>query len=333
MEALYFPRLSLPGMAWTYPNLLFFDRIRTIAPNGVNLETLFDGPTRSLIAEGMVEPLDPTPYIRDDQGDTQALSYFLGAASSQRRRNKKQRMARIHIGKLTYMALTQELIRAGLLRECLHGPNEDRDWLEGQHWVIQHLMSLIAARVLANHQQMPLITDENEAKINLVGSRHSSLTSAKRRLLAVQRLLPIGPDVNIADIVSFRRRNATSLAEFRQLVTELSLRSAEGERGEVDFERRLQAVEQHRRELVRSIQEIQSGRPAITIAISAASIIAPVLEQSPYSVAAGFAGFAYVLWNESANHRRQRQIMRDRLVYAALAQHEFAPRDVDELLR
>ena len=333
MEALYFPRLSLPGLAWTYPNLLFFDRIRTIAPTGVNPRTLFDGPTRSLIAEGLVEPLDPTPYVRDEKGDDLALSYLLGAVSTHRRRKQKQRLARIHVGKLTYMGLTQELMRIGLLRECLRGPNEERDWLEGESWVVDHLMSLIAARVLANHQQMPLITDDNDAKIKLVGSHSSTSTAAKRRLQAVQRLLPIGPDVNVADIVMFRRRHATSLSEFRDFVTDLSLRSADNERGEADFERRLQTAEQHRRELVRAIQEIQSGRPAINIAISAASIVAPILEQSPYSVAAGLAGFGYVLWNEFGNRRSHRQAMRDRLVYAALAQYEFAPRDVDELLR
>ncbi|TBD47120.1 hypothetical protein [Rhizobium ruizarguesonis] len=316
MEALYFPNLSLPHPAWTNPNLLFFDRIQVIAPPRVEA-SYFDYRTRDLISAGLVGPLDPAPYAHDEEGDEMVLGYILGQLFKRRPNSPP---ARIHIGKISYSRLAQRLQEARLLSRVEH-PFDD-GWLEGPQWVIDHLMVVLAMRILAQSEDLPLITSRKDAKRLAVGRLHES-TRDVRRVAAVAKLLPVGADATIDQIVRFKVRHGEELRRFRTVINDLL-------KGEVEidvFYRRLDEAERMRYELANELRVLETRVPGWDLALSCAGVAAPFLENSPYSVAAATVGFGYLVYKLSQERLQARRRRDKKLVYAALAQQQLMPGD------
>lgn len=325
MDALFYPTLSLPGAAWSNPNLLFFDQIGVIAPDGDPLE-LFDGPTRILMDHGLVRRVQPRRYAQDDEDDALILSHLLGMMQSRRRHGE---LARIHLGKIAHTHLPSELRRLGLV-----WPSYGRDWLEGPAWVIDYLMTVIATR-MATHPDLnvSLLTNLQSAERLVVGVPNGEQVRWSRRLRAVARLLPIGPDAELAKIIRFRETHVGELREFRGHVEALIRRSPEGPDGEADFEARLRQAEGLRRHLEGELEAVRTLAPALPIFLTISAITAPTVEASYYSAAAAAASLGYLLYTRGAAQRRERAARRDKLVYAALAAKAFAARSSEELLR
>lgn len=84
-------------MAWTNPNLLYFDRIHVIAPDG-DRKRLFDGPTRALMDYNLVCPINPERYaFGDEESDMRVISHLIGLSSAH---HKIQGIARSHVEKI-----------------------------------------------------------------------------------------------------------------------------------------------------------------------------------------------------------------------------------------
>ena len=323
MEALFYPALSLPGAAWTNPNLLFFDRIGVIAPTGSEQE-LFNGPTRLLIKHDLVRPIDPLRYAVDEDDDGLVLSHLLGMSQ----RQPRCELVQIHLGKLSYSQLPSELIAHKLL-----WPTYSRDWLEGPAWVIDYVMSVLALRILANRDlNLSLLTNLPSAERLVAGIPLRYRTSGSRRLRAVARLLPIGPDAQLEQILDFRQRHQRELRDFRGFLEGLLRRSPGGHDGEADFEARLRRAEEVRDHLVGELGSIRTTAPAFPIALSMSAIAAAVVEASHYSAAAGIAGLGYLLYTRAAAVRREGDVRRDKLVFAALTTRTFAARRGNDIL-
>ncbi|MGO6859805.1 hypothetical protein ACCS99_20055 [Rhizobium ruizarguesonis] len=322
MDALYFPYLSLPDPSWTYPNLLFFDHICVMAPSG-DRHRLFDGPTRALQDYGLVRTIDPTRYAGSESEDAQVLAYLTGVSQTKRR---DQDFGRIHLGKFAYGSLVEELSRIGFLKRRLadDGYNE---WLEGPVWVINYLMSIFAARILAARDDLPLITDEISSS-RLIAGKAVQGESSNRRVKALARLLPLGPGAEIADIARFKEGHQRELQQFREFITYLITR----DRRDGMFEIRLREAERLRTHLVEELSAIRSAIPPVQIGLAIASVAAPLAEHSPYSAAVGVLGLGYLVTSWAARHRRERAIMNDKLVFAALADQRFAPRHSGNVL-
>jgi hypothetical protein len=323
--ALFYPNLSLPGAAWTNPNLLFFDEIGVIAPEGDERE-LFDGPTRLLMEHGLVRPVEPIRYAQDDEDDGHLVSHLLGMAQLQ---PEHRELARIHLGKIAFSRLPSELMKLGLLR-----PSKRNGWLEGPTWVANYVMSVLATR-MASHPglDVSLVTNLRSAVRLVAGVPQIKLAAGSRRVRAVSRLLPIGPDAELAEILRFRERHRAELRGFRGLVECLVRRSPDGSDGEADFDARLRQAEEVRRHLVGELEAVRTAAPPLPIAISITAIAAPAVEASYYSAAAAVAGLGYLLYTRGAAARRERAARRDKLVYAALAAKTFAARRGDDILR
>jgi hypothetical protein len=229
LDALYFPTLSLPSAAWTNPNLLYFDRIAVIAPIGDERD-LFDGPTRLLIQNDLVRPIDPQRYAVDDGDDDAVLGHLLGLAMAQRRPNPSP-TGRIHLGKMSYSGLSSELIKIGLLWR-----SRGSDWLEGPRWVIDYIMSVLAVRIMAHPElRLSLVTDQASALSWVAGVLQPQRSN--KRLQALSRLLPIGPDALIDDILTFRQAHGHELKKFRGVIESLVIRSVEGSNQDWDLRR------------------------------------------------------------------------------------------------
>lgn len=324
MDALFYPTLSLPSAAWTNPNLLFFEEIGVIAPDDDPGE-LFDGPTRMLIDYGLVRPVEPRRFARDEAADGHVVSHLLGMAQRKQRRTE---ITRIHLGKLAYSQLPQELCELRLL-----WPSYGGGWLEGPAWVVGYVMSVIATR-MALHPELnaSLLTNERAAERLVAGAAGNDQTRWSRRMRAVARLLPIGPGAEIAEIIRFREEHAAERRAFRGLIESLIRRSPENLDGEFDFETRLREAERLRRHLEGEVMAINSSAPPLPIALSVAGMIAPLIETSYASAGAALAGLGYLLHSRGSARARERTARRDKLVYAALAANAFAPRRSDDLL-
>lgn len=210
-----------------------------------------------------------------------------------------------------------------------HDPN----WLEGPEWIVNYLMSVIAAR-MSSHPRLdvPLLTNLDDARRLMAGVPLAVKTIGARRMRAVSRLLPVGPDADITQIVRFRSQHRDELIAFRGLIEGLLRRSQAVPEGERDFEARLARAEELRRHLVGELAVVRSIAPPLTIALSITAIAAPVIEASYYSAAVAFGGLGYLLASHTAAARRDRTARRDKLVYAALASRAFAVHRADDLL-
>ncbi|KXV35667.1 hypothetical protein AD942_00315 [Gluconobacter japonicus] len=323
LEALFYPALSLPGAAWTNPNLLFFDRIGVIAPIGPARE-LFDGPTRLLIEHNLVRPIEPFQYAIDYDDDDNVLSYLLGMAQNQ----KRCEVARIHLGKLNYSPILLELVKHKLLWKIYH-----EEWLEGPTWVIEYIMSVLALRIVANRNlNLSLLTNLPSAGRLVAGIPPRNQTLNSRRLRAVAQLLPVGPDAEIKQILKFREQHQPELRAFRGFLETLLRRSPTGHDGEADFEARLREAERVRNHLVGELDSIRKEAPALPIALSIAAIAAAAVEISPYSTGVGVAGLGYLLHARGVAARREGKARHDKLVFSALTAKTFAARRSDTVL-
>ncbi|RVK27326.1 hypothetical protein [Sinorhizobium meliloti] len=316
MEALYFPHLKLPEAEWTNPNLLFFDKIEIIAPGERYGGGYLDYRTQDLIASGLVRPCDPEDFARDDEGDEVVLGYIIGQA----RRRRSREVSRIHIGKLAYSFLPQELQRYELLRQV--DSHNAREWLEGPRWVIDHLMTVIAIRILARREGLSLITSEAEAKKVTIGSS-AARTRNERRIEAVSRLLPVGADVDLRQIVRFKEAHGEELRRFRRVIDDLVRGDVAGD----VFRARMNQAEQLRAELIEELRTLDSRVPGIDIALSAASLVAPIVEQSPFSAAVAATAFGCLVYRMSRQRLQVREIRNRQMMYAALVQQHLTPRD------
>lgn len=324
LDALYFPSLSLPGPAWTYPNLLYFDKIRVIAPDA-DERVLFDAPTRTLMGCNLVERVKPERYAIDPDSDARVISHLVGLAQKHRRHTECHRL---HLGKIEHTNFAQEIVDLGLLW------HSSDDWLEGPSWVVDYIMSVLATRMMLHPDlNLSLISDDQTASRLVAGTGHDQRIVANRRLKAVTRLLPIGPDANIDNMVRFRNDHRAELRMFREAVEYLSLHSPIGPDGDLDFDARLTQAERLRNHLVGELQLVRSMAPPITIALSVASIVAPLAETAYFSAAAGALGLGYVIYSLAQGYGRQRTAKSDKLVYAALASHAFSARSYRDVRR
>lgn len=325
MDALFYPTLSLPGPAWTNPNLLFFEQIGVIAPEG-EMRELFDGPTRLLMEHDLVRSVHPMDYARDDEDDERVIGHLLGLAQKP---PKSQGSASVHLGKIAYTTLPETLIELGLLRRSYRD-----DWLEGPEWVVDYLMSVLATRMASNPDlDVSLVTNLASADRFVSGAPRLERLRADRRIRAVSCLLPIGPDAELDEIMRFREQHRSELHAFRGFVESLVRRSSIEPAGEPDFNARLRQAEQLREHLVGELDAVPSTAPALPIMLSITAIAAPMVEASPYSAAAGVAGLGYLLYTRSSAARRTRQARQDKLIFAALVEKTFAARRSDDILR
>lgn len=325
MDALFYPTLSLPGPAWTNPNLLFFEQIGVIAPEGEARE-LFDGRTRVLMDYGLVRPVHPMHYARDDEDDERVIGHLLALAQKP---PKSHGSAHVHLGKIAYTMLPEALTERGLLRRL-----QRDDWLEGPDWVVDYVMSALATRMASNPDlDVSLVTNLASADRFVSGAPRLERLRADRRIRAVSRLLPIGPDAELDEIMRFRERHERELRSFRGFVESLVRRSSIEPADEPDFNARLRQAEQLRKHLVGELDAVPSTAPALPIMLSITAIAAPIIEASHYSAAAGAVGLGYLLYTRGSATRRARQARQDKLIYAALVEKTFTARRDDDILR
>jgi hypothetical protein len=323
MDALYFPRLSLPHSSWTNPNLLFFDRIGVIAPSQ-RQRGLFDYRTRELIDREIVIPIDPSEHAVDHDTDEMVLAFLLGKGRSP----NGGPLARIHAGKIGYSILAEELRRGGLL---WHVPNYDERhhynddmWLEGPVWVVEHLMNVLALRILARND-MSLITDrkDSHSAVTGLGRGDARLSETRRRARAIRRLLPVAPDLDVETLLAFRQDHQTELRRFRQYVRELMMSS----RDDQDFRDKVRDAELIRERLALRLQRLPSRIPPAEIILSLASFAAPIAERSYLSAAATGLGLGYLVLKHTKQRRDERreqvELSEHKLIFAALASRAF----------
>jgi len=313
MQALYFPRLSLPASTWVNPNLLYFDWLGVIAPDGGH-DGLFDHRTSELLDLGMVRPVIPSGgWDREDDGAF--IAFLLGQSATRRRFG---RIERVHAGKLMHTPIAEALIDAGFLARV------DGGWLEGPDWVVGHVMAYLAAQIATHARNpLPLITDERAAARVMVGPQEAR--SMSRRLCSIARLLPVPAYADPSDIDIFRRDHRNELHSFRNFVDELITRDAPNDDGEAQFATRLRDAERLRDHLVNEMGSFNWREQGPSYAIGIAGAAAPLIEQAPWSLGVGVLGLLYGGIQGVAAFRRRGRAAESPLVYATRAVGRWQP--------
>ncbi|WP_419316816.1 hypothetical protein ACN2C7_10175 [Caulobacter sp. ErkDOM-E] len=301
LQALYFPNLSLPESSWVNPAILYFDRIQVIAPMDQRAD-LYDRRTEELIGEDVVVPVTPGMSGWDREADARFVRYLTQLPGTQRR---DLAPARVHLGKLAYTDLADDLRATGQL-------HEDRDgWLVGPRWAADQVLTYLALQMTTfSREEASLVTDTGAAWTRVTG-----ITTSERRraneLQTVTSLLPVAASTPIRELVRFRRQHARALQEFRdEIISVLAAGS-----GDID----LRELHQRRDELVDDLKGFNLVSSTVSVAVTALPIGAALVEGSPWSAGAGIAALALGAWGEAQRGRRAYTARRDPMVYAAIA--------------
>lgn len=301
LQALYFPNLSLPESSWVNPAILYFDRIQVIAPMDRRPD-LYDRRTEELIAEDVVLPVTPGMSGWDREADGRFVHYLTQLPRAQRRNVAP---TRVHLGKLAYTHLTDELRATGWLHEDGDG------WLVGPQWAANQVLTYLALQMTVFSQdEASLVTDIGAAWTQVTGITPSERRRA-REFQTVTSLLPVAGSTSTRELVRFRRRHARALQEFRDEITSV-LASR-------DRHIELRELQQRRDELVADLQGFNIASSAINVTVTALPIGAALIEGSPWSAGAGIAALAHGAWNEARRGQRAYVARRDPMVYAAIA--------------
>lgn len=263
---------------------------------------LYDRRTEELIAEDVVVPVTPGMSGWDREADSRFVHYLTQLPSAQRRNVMP---ARVHLGKLAYTQLTDELRATGWFHEDGDG------WLVGPRWAAGQVLTYLALQMTAfSQEEASLVTDIGTAWTQVTG-----ITASERRrdreLRAVTSLLPVAGSKSTRELVRFRQRHARALQEFRDEITSVL---AAPDRN-ID----IRELQQRRDELVADLQGSNMASSAVNVTITALPIGAALIEGSPWSAGAGIAALAHGAWNEARRGWRARVARRDPMVYAALA--------------
>jgi hypothetical protein len=301
VEALYFPNLSLPQSNWVNPAILYFDRIQVIAPMG-RWDGLYDRRTEELIGEDVVAPVTPGMSGWDREADDRFVQYLTQLPAAQKRNLAP---ASVHLGKLAYTSLADDLRATRLLQDDGDG------WLAAPQWVADQVLTYLALQMTtSSHVGASLVTDTGPAWTRVTGvtvsERHRT-----RELQAVTSLLPVAASASTAELVSFRRRHERALLEFRR---EISVALATP-----DNHQDLWELQRRRDELIADLRGFNIASSAVVVAVTALPIGAALIEGSPWSAGAGMAALAVSTWGEAQRAHRAYEGRRDPMVYAAIA--------------
>jgi len=196
--------------------------------------------------------------------------------------------------------------------------------LEGPVWVVEHLMNVLALRILAR-REMSLITDRKDSHSAVIGMRAGAFRrrDVQRRARAIRRLLPAAPDLSVQALLDFRGEHQTELRRFRRYIDELATRRQDTK----DFHDELLDAEMLRERLAGRLARLPSRIEPAEILLSVASVAAPLAEQGYYSAAVTGFGLAYLVLKHANQNRavreREAELRQHKLIYAALASRTF----------
>ncbi|CAN7440682.1 hypothetical protein LJR164_002867 [Phenylobacterium sp. LjRoot164] len=301
VEALYFPNLSLPHSNWVNPAILYFDRIQVIAPMG-SWDGLYDRRTEELIGEDLVAPVTPGMNGWNREADDRFVRYLTQLPAAQKRDSAP---ASVHLGKLAYTSLVDDLRATGLLQDDGDG------WLAAPRWAADQVLTYLALQMTtSSHMEASLVTDTGPAWTRVTGVAASERRRT-RELQAVTSLLPVAASASTTELVRFRRRHKRALLEFRHEIA----RALSTPDNHLD----LWELQLRRDELIADLRGFNIASSSVSVTVTALPIGAALMEGSPWSAGAGMAALAMSAWGEAQRGRRAYTAHRDPMVYAAIA--------------
>lgn len=314
MDALYFPNISLPNSAWTYPNLLFFDKIKVIAPLKQN-NSYFDEQTKLLYYNELVEIIPPEKYslIGSNDDDDEIIEYL----NANRHLPHNNDITRIHFKKFKGPQLINKLIYNDLLKYA--DGERINSWLEGPTWVIESLITAMAVSILAKNDDLPLITDRKLSYELFLDKNELNVNKKQfheRSKKLIQTLLPISPNVRLEDLIYFRDKHKYQLKQFRRFVIELSQNNNSDE----EYNSLLNEAERIRQHLIGELKSVDSHDNILSFGLSLLSVAAPIVERSTLSAGVAGASLLYLFGQWAYKNQRKGELMQNRLVFAALAE-------------
>ncbi len=225
-SALYFPYINVPSTSWTTQAILYWDKLASIVPsdhlyNPDQMEPL----TRSLLSEGLVEPVMPGALIQQAKNfDVCFMEYVekrLLPNALHRRKYAKHDAAiqstRIHAEKMG--RIPDYLVELGLARRI------NWAWFDVDTVVANHFMAYLATVLGALPTVRATPITNNLVFSSMLGAPRSahrsdrSLHTSKARQVILKALLPVpdGP-IDADQLVRFKQRHGALLPQLRSKI-------------------------------------------------------------------------------------------------------------------
>lgn len=222
-NALYFPYIDLPSTSWTTQAILYWDKLSSIVPmDYLHRPEQMDELTRSLLTEGLVEPIIPGMYIyQAREFDSCFINYVEQRVLPARERmscSKNERpVTCIHAEKMG--RIPEFLVESGLAKQL------DWAWYEVDAAIANSFMAYLASVLSALPEiNAAPITDRALFAASLgtrkySKARGSALHEFKARQVILKAILPLpsGP-VDLGRLIRFKARYGYLLPQLREKI-------------------------------------------------------------------------------------------------------------------
>lgn len=222
-NALYFPYINVPSTSWTTQALLYWDKLVSIVPSDHLYDPdQLDSLTRSLLSEGLVEPVIPGGLVRQaSQFDDCFMEYVARRLLPRVSRYRKginndvaTHRTRIHAEKMG--RIPDYLVELGLAERI------NWAWFDVDTVVANHFMAYLATVLSALPTVRATPITDNLAFASILGSPRTarrsdgSLHTTKARQVILKSLLPVptGP-IDVNQFVRFKQRHGKLLPQLR----------------------------------------------------------------------------------------------------------------------
>jgi len=336
-NVLYFPYIEVPKSSWFTRVLLYWDEVGSIVPSEYQQQRARLGSyMQELIETGLVKEVIPAKYHSAVPEFRSAFLELIDRSSYIKKRRdialQKHETIRIHIEKMLGNGLTADLVERGLAKPGRY------PWWEVETTTANLFMGYLAS-VLGRLDELRMcpITDNIDALS--VFSRTPQRVLSRRSLVEQLRMHVItdilpSPEhvVPVRELLDFKQRHSSLLPNFRRQIEAFLIDLSIIPEAE-DRDERIQMFKdqanQKIEEIISKMNErrwprIVLGEVCSIVAAAIPGISVVVTGNAPLALAAlpGLISATYLAFRSEP--KRQREILRDPLAYAAYVRKRFS---------
>lgn len=219
-NALYFPYIDVPSTAWTTQAILYWDKLASIVPmDHLHHPEQMDALSRTLLSEGLVEPIVPGMFIYQvERFDDCFIEYLescvLPKRSYARQNEARSNTTRIHAEKMG--RIPDFLVESGLATRV------DWAWYDVDTFVANQFMAYLATVLSAVPSVNATPITDKASFASALGARRpaqrrdNSLHAFKTKQVILKSLLPVpvGP-MDVDGLIRFKQRHGALLPPLR----------------------------------------------------------------------------------------------------------------------
>lgn len=336
-NALYFPYINVPNSDWFMRVLLYWDKACSIVPyEYFNHPERLAPHMRDLVVAELVEQIIPGQFIYEIPNFVDPFMDYVHGKLATRKKfafaitpTRQQPRALLHIEKIN--RIDDELIKLGLAQR------DNYPWVKVDAWVADAFMAYLAMSLgkLKEVNASP-VTGESDSFQLLIGkrSRSSQVSSfdqrrAQAREIILERILPCPVETDINKLIIFKSKHRNLLFRLRNTIERKCIDLANIDDNDARQEYADSLIEEVNDQVNQIVDAMKSNWTHITfgtlipiLGAGAGIIASEPVDQHIAGVVAG-ASLATAVYQAFEEARRNRELLRHPLAYAAFARSTF----------